>query len=122
MDDAGELALVRAALADPVSNSVRWAGGVTARMSRDLDLDGLQPIGVREALRAHARSGGRIVQKVETWEPYKDQHRFCYEVLLEFDFIARPVFVEMRYTGIDPDLPQVSLVSVHTSFKDKSRP
>ncbi len=122
MDAADELELVRAALADSVSSSVTWARGVTDRMSKNPDMNGLQPIGVRRELRIHARSGGRIVQKVETWDQYKDKHRFCYEVTLEFDFLSNPVFVEIRYTALDPKMPEVCLVSVHPSFKNKTQP
>ncbi len=119
MEDAEELRLVRAALADPLSTSVRWASGVKERMSRDPELNGLQPKGLRDELRTHAKNDGKIVQKIETCEQYK-KFKFCYEVLLDFDFIIRPVYVEIRYVGLEDEFPQDLLVSVHTSFKSRS--
>jgi hypothetical protein len=83
MEDSDELVLVRAALADTLSTSVRWANGVKERMSRDPELNGLQPKGLRDELRTHARNGGMIVQKIETCEQYRN-FKFCYEILRSY--------------------------------------
>jgi hypothetical protein len=120
MDAAEELALVRAALADTVSNSVQWRGGVLERMSRDVELNGLLPKAVRDALRTHARNNCMIVQRTEKLEQFKDKYKFCYDIVLNFDYITKPVYVEICYSGIEPDFPRVLLVSVHPSIKSRS--
>jgi len=91
-------------------------------MSRDPELNGLQKNQVRDSLRAHAQNNGRIIQIEEAWDQYKHLHRFRYDVMLEYNFILKPVYVEIRYTGLRPDIPMALLVSVHTSFKNKSLP
>lgn len=121
MDDPEEHAKVMQALTCTLGNSVFWKGKARDRAATDSELQGLTTTAILADLRNHARSGGEIEQKRESREDWADDFDFVHIALLEYDFLLRPLFVEMCLIGDDPEFPEVAIVSAHLSFKQKTR-
>src|SRR4051794_40404780 len=94
--DPTELALVRQAIASPLSNCCdRQNDRVVARVRREASLRGLTPEYIKQRLRDDVRLGGGVDQRLEDREGWKDQQRFWYRVVFPEHGFPRGVFVEV---------------------------
>jgi hypothetical protein len=115
MDDAAQqLDLVRKALTSGLSNCVEWVDERTAnRVRNDPANRGLTPDGIKQLLIEYVRQGGLVEQRPEEREPYRDQRRFWYRVVIPVSGFPRGLFVELALSDEDPDVLEVSLLNAH---------
>ncbi|WP_165073116.1 hypothetical protein [Paludisphaera rhizosphaerae] len=114
-----EHALVCKSICAGISNCFFWDEGAALRVRNDPDLKGLTPRFIREAVRDYVRETGDhvVVEVVETRERWRDDFKFYYKVILPVDEFLYGIFVEMRLTDNDPDVPMVLIVNAHPQRK-----
>ncbi len=115
MDEAAhELGLVQKALTSGLSNCVEWVNDRAAmRVRNDPANQGLTPEGIKQLLIDYAAGGGKIEQRVEEREGWRDQQRYWYKAVIPADGFPRGLFVEIILLDDDPDVPVVALVNAH---------
>lgn len=116
MEDPHEHALVLKALSEGLrfSTSVMWESDtVRNRVASDPELQGLTPEWIRKEVLQFVKQGGRVDQRQEVREHYRDRHRFYYRVVMPVADLPLPLFVEMRLTNSAEDDLMVTLVNAH---------
>jgi hypothetical protein len=119
MHDPAEHALVVKALVEGLSNCVAW-DEKSANNVRDNPANlGIPPRAIRGMVIAHVRTfgAGVVVQRVEDRPGWRDLYRFYYMVIVPCDGMRHGLFVEMRLTDEDPDVPEVTLVNAHPELR-----
>jgi hypothetical protein len=107
-----ELALVRLAITCRVKGCVEWHDKA-ARIFREQETSvNLDPPEVKQALIDQVAGGKEVVQVPET-RPEWSHFDFYYKVILDFDWLPRGLFIELRLNDDDPDVPTVQIVSAH---------
>jgi hypothetical protein len=116
MEDPAEHALVVKALNDGLSNCVLWDEKGAQLVIEELNI---RPRLIRQSTILHVRreGGGVVKQRDECREHWRDLYRFYYMVILPFEGFRHGLFVEMRLTDEDPDVPVVTLVRAHPELK-----
>jgi hypothetical protein len=107
MDDPEEHALVVKALVDGLSNCVLWDGRSARIVLNDDDLKGLTTKFIKTELISFVRvTGGRVVTQVPEIRPeWCPEYKYYYKVILPMDGFKHGVFVEIRLTDDDADVP-----------------
>jgi hypothetical protein len=115
-DDARELALVEKAIRSGLSNCFDWVNDkVLARVRSEPSLQGLTPEYVKRRLHDFiAKEGGRIEQRKEEREHWRDCRRFWYRAVIPEDGFPHGIFVEIVLVDDDQDCPVVALVNAHS--------
>ncbi len=116
MDDPEEHALVVKALADGLSNCVRWDAKSSKIVLGNPSLLGLTPAFIKaEVIKlVKVRGASAVDQRLETRVEYLQQYRFYYRTILPIDDFRHGVFVEMRLSDDEnPDFPEVTIVGAH---------
>ncbi len=115
-EDARELALVEKAIRSGLSNCFDWADDkILARVRSEPSLQGLTPEYIKRRLHAFiAKEGGRIDQRKEEREYWKDRQRFWYRAVIPEDGFPRGIFVEIILVDDDDDCPVVALANAHS--------
>jgi hypothetical protein len=83
------------------------------RVQSDPQLLGLSVLAVtRDLVQAVSRKPAEPKQVVESRPQYLE-YGWYYKVKLDYDFLPRPVFVEIILTDDDEEVPTATIVSVH---------
>ena len=111
MIDPEEHALVVKALTSGLSNCVSWDEKAARRVMES----GLNPRSIKSETIDLVKSKGPsvLIQKPETRDPWKDNYRFYYKVILPSDVYRGGLFVEMILTDDDREFPVVVFVNSH---------
>lgn len=90
-----------------------WKSGLERRVLSDSELSGLSPTTLfRDLVQAVKRDPSEPKQVVEG-RPQYAEFEWYYKVKLHYDFLPRPVFVEIILTDDDEDVPTATVVSAH---------
>ncbi|HVA50851.1 MAG TPA: hypothetical protein VNH11_31195 [Pirellulales bacterium] len=103
-----------AVLADwPFVNIVVWEKDDLRKL--DEFLPDYSPQFVSELLYEHAASGGEVHRKNEDRDPWKDEWKFHYDVILPI--AGKAFYVETRFDERKRDWPKVLIVHIHPPGK-----
>jgi hypothetical protein len=119
MDDPGEHALVVKALVGGLSNCVLWDGRSAQIVRGDGELKGLTTSTIKAELTSFVKAnGGTVVMQILEARPeWREEYKFYYKVILPIEDLKHGLFVEIRLTDDDPDVPTVTLVGAHPQRK-----
>lgn len=120
MDDPAEHSLVVKAICDGLGGCFEWDERAVQRVLDDPDLRGLTPKYLRrKVIEFVTASGGTVVKQiVETRDPWQENFKYYYKVILPEPGFTHGIFVEMVLSdGDDPELPEVTLVGAHPQRK-----
>ena len=114
-EDPEELALVLKALRSGLTDWVEWQNEKLVKQVRnDPDMCRLRPQYIKKDLiEAVVERPDLVVQVRETRPEYMELWNFYYKFILCYEEVPHDVFVEMILNDLDPDLPAVTIVSVH---------
>jgi hypothetical protein len=117
-DSEEELTLVIKCLQEGISNCIIWHEKGARLVREDDELRELTPEFIRREVIRHVRvqnNPAAVVRQIrERRSGWEDRYRFYYKVILPVDGFKHGVFVEMRLTDDDPEIPVVTLVRAHT--------
>jgi hypothetical protein len=114
MGDPDKLALVVKALTIGIRGCVEWHHKEVDRVRDEMFDSGLSPEGIKDALIAFARGGGKILQVKEQREERKNRRDYNYKAILPIPSVfSKGLFVELELVDSDEDYPEVLLVNAH---------
>ncbi len=113
--DPTEHSLVIKALTTGLSDCVEWKNdALLGRVRSDPDLQGLTPRTIRGDVINKAKSfPHEIIQVPEVRAEYQADRDYYYKVFLDYAGLPYQIFVELILNDDDPELPAVTIVSVH---------
>jgi hypothetical protein len=95
------------------ANQVEWDEKSSRRVRNDPDLKGLTPEGIKKLLIEFVIQTGKVSQKKETRDPWKNNYQFYYKAIVPVEEFKHGLFIEMRLVDDDADFPVVAIVNAH---------
>ena len=115
-DDASrQLRLVRQAILSETSPCFEWDARAASN-ARDRCC-GLQPFEIKRLVFEHVNDGGRLRQREESDEEWRNRRKFdfWYSVCFEVDGLDDPIFVKIALLCDDEEFPEARIVGAHMS-------
>ena len=114
MAEPARVDLVCKALTSGLSNCVEWVSDtVMLRVREDPGNQGLSPGDITKLLIAFVKQGGRVEERVETREEWKQRRDYWYRAVLPLEGFARGLFIELELRDDDLDVPMVTILNAH---------